>query len=143
MAKEVKATKKIDKKDKKIDEDANKGLPVVELPAKLVQSLADEVAKNVISRLPNMSRRRSKPKKQKKIENAIFLDTSAIIDGRVFDVISLGVLTGIVIIPESILLELKHIADSQDLVKRERGRKGLDLLDKLRKSKKIKVSSSS
>jgi uncharacterized protein YacL len=139
MAKDEKTTKKIDKKDKKVSEDANKGVPVVELPAKLVQSLAEEVARTVVSRLPNIQRRKSKPKKQNKIENAIFLDTSAIIDGRVFDVISLGVLTGTVIIPESILLELKHIADSQDLVKRERGRKGLDLLDRLKKSKKIKV----
>jgi uncharacterized protein YacL len=139
MAKKIQETKKVDKKDKKVSEEGNKGVPVVEIPAKLVQSLAEEVAKTVVSRLPNMSRRTHKPKKQKKIENAIYLDTSAIIDGRVFDVISLGVLTGTVIIPESILLELKHIADSQDLVKRERGRKGLDLLDRLKKSKKIKV----
>jgi len=139
MAKKEKQTKELETKNKKTKEDAGKGHQVVELPAKFVQNLADEVAKTVVSRLPNMSRHTSKPKKQKNIENAIYLDTSAIIDGRVFDVINLGVLTGTVIIPESILLELKHIADSQDLVKRERGRKGLDLLDRLKKSKKIKV----
>jgi uncharacterized protein YacL len=49
-------------------------------------------------------------------------------------------LTGTVVIIDSILLELKHIADSQDMVKRERGRKGLEALEKLRKSKKLKVS---
>lgn len=117
---------------------------VPEIPSKLVQSIADEVAKNVINRLPhmpmpNIPRRSPKAKKSQKIENAIFLDTSAIIDGRVFDIINMGVLTGTVIIPESILLELKHIADSQDMVKRERGRKGLALLDRLKKSKNIKV----
>ncbi len=113
---------------------------VVDLPAKLVQSLADEVAKTVISRLPGMIPHRApKQKKSDKIENAVFLDTSAIIDGRVFDVVSLGVLTGTFVIPESILLELKHIADSQDMVKRERGRKGLALLDRLKKTSGVKV----
>lgn len=110
-----------------------------ELPAKLVQSLADEVAKTVVKRLPAMPKRPSRSKKKPKFENAILLDTSAIIDGRVFDVINLGVMTGTVVVPESILLELKHIADSQDVVKRERGQKGLALLDELKKSKKIKV----
>jgi uncharacterized protein YacL len=114
-------------------------LPVPELPAKFVQSIADEVAKNVINRLPHIPRRAPRPKKSQKIENGIFLDTSAIIDGRVFDVINMRVITGTVVITESILLELKHIADSQDMVKRERGRKGLALLDKLKKTKNIKV----
>lgn len=113
---------------------------MVDLPAKLVQALADEVAKTVVSRLPGMIPHRApKQKKSDKIEDAVFLDTSAIIDGRVFDVIDMRVLTGTFVIPESILLELKHIADSQDMVKRERGRKGLELLDRLKKSKGIKV----
>jgi uncharacterized protein YacL len=137
--KKVKKTAKVKKEKKSTHEGDGRGLAVPELPAKLVQALADEVAKTVASRFPTIPRRSSGKKKQKKVDDAIFLDTSAIIDGRVFDVINLGVLTGTVIIPESILLELKHIADSQDLVKRERGRKGLDLLDKLKKAKSIKV----
>ncbi len=107
-----------------------------------MQALADEVAKTVVSRLPHIPaipRRSSSSKKAKKIENSVFLDTSAIIDGRVFDVIKMGVITGNIAIPESILLELKHIADSQDMVKRERGKKGLAYLDDLKKSKSIKV----
>lgn len=112
---------------------------VAEFPAKLVSALADEVAKTLIGRLPGSSHKTPKPKKVNKIENAVFLDTSAIIDGRIFDVINIGLLTGNVVIPESILLELKHIADSQDMVKRERGRKGLELLDRLKKARGIKV----
>ena len=112
---------------------------VPEIPAKLVQALADEVAKNVLSRLPVLPHRAPRQKKSNKIENAVFLDTSAIIDGRVFDVVNMGVLTGTFVIPESILLELKHIADSQDMVKRERGRKGLAILDRLKKSRGVKV----
>jgi len=104
---------------------------------RFVALLADEVAKTVVSRLPNF-KRSSKPKESKKIENAVFLDTSAIIDGRIFDVIKLGLLRGQIAILESILLELKHIADSKDLVKRERGRKGLVLLDGVKKVKDVK-----
>ncbi len=108
---------------------------------RFVGLLADEVAKTVVRRIPNF--RRSGVNKKKKangnLENAIFLDTSAIIDGRVFDVINLGLFRGNIIILESILLELKHIADSKDLVKRERGRKGLVSLEKIKKAKGIKL----
>lgn len=112
------------------------------LPPKLVGAIADEVAKTLMTRIPSMvphSRSKPKPKKSKKIEDAYFLDTSAIIDGRIFDVIALKFLNGVVVIPESILLELKHIADSQDTVKRERGRRGLEDLEIMRKEKRIKV----
>jgi uncharacterized protein YacL len=100
--------------------------------------LADEVAKTVARRLPKRANNKKK-KKENKLENALFLDTSAIIDGRIFDVISLGLFKGDVVILDSILLELKHIADSKDLVKRERGRKGLESLEKVKKIKGIKL----
>jgi uncharacterized protein YacL len=114
------------------------------LPPKLVGAIADEVAKTLVQRIPQMmsrpARRRSvKKKKDKKLEHAYFLDTSAIIDGRIFDVIELQFLNGVVVLPESILLELKHIADSQDMVKRERGRRGLEDLEKMKKQKRIKI----
>jgi uncharacterized protein YacL len=109
----------------------------------IIGAIADEVSKTLMTRLPSMlirpRKRKSKVRTQKKIENGIFLDTSAIIDGRIFDIIYLGLLTGIIVIPSSILLELKRLADSQDAVKRERGRKGLEALEKLRKTKKMKV----
>jgi len=107
----------------------------------MIGAIADEVSKSLLTRLPGMITRprRKKQAKKQKIENGIFLDTSAIIDGRIFDVIYLGLLTGTIVITSSILLELKHLADSQDTVKRERGRKGLVALEKLKKSKKLKV----
>lgn len=112
------------------------------LSPKLMGALADELAKTLIRRLPDMvhrhSARRSKPE-QKKLENSFFLDTSAIIDGRIFDVINLGLVNGPLVILESILLELKHIADSQNIVKKERGRNGLKLLEKVKKNKQIKL----
>ena len=110
----------------------------------LVGALADEIVKRLPHMLParDSAKRAAKKakKKQKKIENCLFLDTSAIIDGRIFDVATLGLLNGIFVVPDSILLELKHIADSQNMVKRERGRGGLDALDKLKKGKKMKVT---
>jgi len=123
--------KKIEKKQKDSEKHTSGFSP------KIVGLIADEVAKTVVRRLTPF-RRPKKRKKIKKIENAIFLDTSAIIDGRIFDVIGLGLFYGTFVVLESILLELKHIADSQDAVKRERGRKGLELLEKAKKAKRVK-----
>lgn len=110
----------------------------------LVGLIADEVAKTVVKRLPSMiptlPRPKKKKKSEKKIENAVFLDTSAIIDGRIFEVVRIGLIPGTFVVLESILLELKHIADSHDTVKRERGRKGLELLERLKKAKGVKVA---
>jgi uncharacterized protein YacL len=108
----------------------------------LIGAIADEVSKTLLTRLPNMVSRpkKKKIKKAAKIDDAIFLDTSAIIDGRIFDVIDIGLMNGTVVLTPSILLELKHLADTQDTVKRMRGRKGLESLENLRKSKKIKVT---
>lgn len=113
------------------------------IPPNLIRVFADEVAKIVVERIPNMiphPQKRTTKTKNKKIENAIFLDTSAIIDGRIFEIISLGLLPGMHIVLESVLSELKHIADSQDMVRRERGRHGLEYLEKLKKAKGVKVT---
>jgi len=109
------------------------------LPKGFVGAVADEVAKIVLERLPRLPQRTKKPKINKKkiheAEHGIFLDTSAIIDGRIFDVIETGLLYGPLVIPEFILGELKHIADSQDMVKRERGQRGLKRLEEVKKRK--------
>jgi uncharacterized protein YacL len=70
--------------------------------------------------------RKKKPETIPKI-----LDTSVIIDGRVADIMSTGFMDGPVIIPEFVLVELRHIADSSDSLKRIRGRRGLDILKKI------------
>lgn len=106
---------------------------------KVVGLLADEVAKTVIRRLPSFRRPKPGRRKEKKIENSIFLDTSAIIDGRIFDIAAMGLFNGTFVVIESILLELKHIADSQDAIKRERGRKGLERLEKMKRVKGVKL----
>ena len=59
------------------------------------------------------------------------LDTSVIIDGRIHDILETGFIEGNIVIPEFVLTELQHIADSSDSLKRNRGRRGLDILKKM------------
>jgi uncharacterized protein YacL len=61
------------------------------------------------------------------------LDTSVIIDGRIADICQTGFLEGTIVIPRFVLEELQHIADSSDVLKRNRGRRGLDILNRIQK----------
>jgi uncharacterized protein YacL len=67
------------------------------------------------------------------------LDTSVIIDGRIADICKTGFVEGPLVIPNFVLEELRHIADSSDILKRNRGRRGLDILNKIRKELEITV----
>ncbi len=67
------------------------------------------------------------------------LDTSVIIDGRIADICQTGFLDGIMVIPQFVLEELQHIADSSDALKRNRGRRGLDILNRIQKEVGIEV----
>ncbi len=67
------------------------------------------------------------------------IDTSVIIDGRILDVCDTGFLDGNLVVPRFVLDELQLIADSSDSMKRSRGRRGLDILNKIQKSSEIKI----
>ena len=67
------------------------------------------------------------------------LDTNIIIDGRIAEIYHTGFLEGVLVIPNFVLIELQHIADSSDPLKRLRGRRGLDILNKLREDFKSQV----
>ena len=67
------------------------------------------------------------------------LDTSVIIDGRVLDICKAGFLEGEIVIPAFVLVELRHIADSADALRRARGRRGLDVLGKLQEEMNLPV----
>lgn len=67
------------------------------------------------------------------------LDTSAIIDGRIYDIALTGFLEGTIGVPDFVLTELRHIADSEDDLKRGRGRRGLDILKKMQGLTQITV----
>lgn len=146
VKKSIKKTKKITKhngvvKGKNGNYDVLENLAPIKtgllLPPKMVRQIADEVAKVVIQRIPK--RKPKTIKSNKKIDNPVFLDTSAIIDMRVFDLGKIGALYGTFVVLESVLLELKNIADSKDNMKRERGRRAMEALDSFKKVKGIKV----
>ncbi len=77
--------------------------------------------------------------RQDQKEEMILLDTSVIIDGRIADICKTGFLDGKFIVPRFVLKELQQIADSSDSLKRERGRRGLDILGKLQKNPNIDI----
>jgi uncharacterized protein YacL len=72
-------------------------------------------------------------------ENLKILDTSVIIDGRVADICEAGFLEGTFVLPQFILQELQHIADSPDPLRRARGRRGLDVLHRMQRMTQIEV----
>ena len=80
-----------------------------------------------------------KLKREGQREEIALLDTSVIIDGRIADICHTKFIQGILIIPRFVLKELQQIADSADPIKRNRGRRGLDMLNKIRKSGAVEV----
>ena len=66
-------------------------------------------------------------------------DTSVIIDGRIADILETGFIEGPIIIPEFVLVELRHIADSSDTLKRQRGRRGLDILNEIQEEYGVEI----
>ena len=77
--------------------------------------------------------------KQTKGARPLLLDTSVIIDGRIADIADTRILDGELVVPRFVLTELQAIADSDDKLKRNRGRRGLDILNRLQSTQKIDV----
>ncbi len=77
--------------------------------------------------------------KRERRSELLILDTNAIIDGRIADIIQTGFIQGTLLIPRFVLDELRHIADSHDVLRRNRGRRGLDMLTQLQRGSDIPV----
>ncbi|NLN65728.1 MAG: TRAM domain-containing protein [Clostridiaceae bacterium] len=77
--------------------------------------------------------------KKRRIHHCKVLDTSVIIDGRILDISRTGFLEGELIVPDFILEELRHLADSHDDLIRTKGRRGLDVLNSLKKDAPVQV----
>src|SRR3989338_2550122 len=77
--------------------------------------------------------------RQDKRDEIIIMDTSVIIDGRIADIVQTHFIEGRLVIPRFVLKELQQIADSQDALKRNRGRRGLDILNKIQKDTALDV----
>lgn len=97
-------------------------------------SLAEEFAQVFSSLAPA-----STVKGDEERDGRVLLDTSAIIDGRIADISQTGFIQGTLLIPRFVLDELRHIADSSDSMRRNRGRRGLEMLSKLQKKADIPV----
>lgn len=103
------------------------------------KALAAEIVKNLttLGRFTTRPFRREEPPvgESKDIqlgETPIIVDTSVLIDGRILPIANSGFLTGTLIIPRFVLGELQHIADSDDSLRRAKGRRGLDIVNKLK-----------
>ncbi len=88
---------------------------------------------------PAMESKRTQETLQAGRNGSILVDTSAIIDGRIADLTSTGFVEGTLVVPRFVLDELRHIADSSDPLRRNRGRRGLEVLGKLRGEDKVSL----
>ncbi len=95
------------------------------------------------SRLPGRpveAKEKDKEKdKEKERETSVLVDTSVIIDGRIADIARTGFVLGTLLVPKFVLNELQHIADSSDSLRRNRGRRGLEVLNQLQKEGGVPV----
>ncbi len=118
--------------------------------AEFTQALAREIVRNLTTfgQLTTRPFRRTNGEKKtasKPValgEFPILVDTSVLIDGRILPVVNAGFLSGTLVIPEIVLAEVQHIADSPDMIRRTKGRRGLDVVSKLKGQKandRIKV----
>jgi uncharacterized protein YacL len=116
-------------------------------PAEFTRALAAEIVKNLTS----IGRFTARPfirhkdtdahavKEEILGEYPILVDTSVLIDGRILPIANSGFITGTLVIPQFILGELQHIADSDDSLRRAKGRRGLDIVNKLKGQKVNKL----
>lgn len=109
-------------------------------PAAFTQALAREIVKN-LTNLGQLTTRpfRRKDANGKKLkdlgENPVLVDTSVLIDGRILPIVNSGFFAGTILFPKFVLEELQHIADSPDSIRRAKGRRGLDIANKLKGQK--------
>lgn len=110
-------------------------------PATFTKALADEIVKGLTSfgRLTQrFGKRDGEPTAELKTvvpdlgDNPVLVDTSVLIDGRILPIVNSGFLTGTLLIPQFVLGEVQHIADSSDSLRRAKGRRGLDVVGKLK-----------
>ena len=101
----------------------------ITIPNRKIEDIATSLG-NISGNVLN-SRKNTKEKTKVAASCPKILDTSVIIDGRVADIIKTGFIEGPLVIPVFVLEELQHIADSSDGLKRNRGRRGLDILNRI------------
>ncbi len=110
-------------------------------PSEFTKALADEIVRGLtsFSKFTHSFRRKdgeAAPETAEKMvelgEYPILVDTSVLIDGRILPIVNSGFITGTLLVPQFVLGEVQHIADSSDAIRRAKGRRGLDVVGKLR-----------
>jgi len=116
------------------------------VPAKPPEAFTKALAAEIVKNLTSIGRFTARPftrhkdaaaplKEELLGEYPVLVDTSVLIDGRILAIANSGFITGTLIIPQFILGELQHIADSEDSLRRAKGRRGLDIVNKLKSQK--------
>lgn len=113
--------------------------PVAKPTAEFTKALASEIVKN-LSSIGKISARpfaKSSTRKQKvkQYEHPMVVDTSILIDGRIVPIVNSGFLVGTLLVPKIVLGEVQHIADSNDSLRRAKGRRGLEVANALKGQK--------
>lgn len=117
-----------------------------------VENLITDVVRNIVSafweqqskRIQEARRVKQKSKAEeeernlrKELENAVVIDTSVLIDGRITDLLKTGFFDRTLVIPQEVINELHIVSDSKDTIKRQRGRRGLDVVKEVKKYSKV------
>lgn len=107
----------------------------------IVRRVSSEVSNQVIKfTRPNLPFHNPTPQVGSvAITKPLILDTSSVIDGRILDIAQTNFLSGLILIPKFVLTELQQVADSSDDLKRQRGRRGFEVVEQLKKLKTIRV----
>jgi uncharacterized protein YacL len=123
------------------------GMPVIaSFINKFLREFTEHVTKQVVNSVKlqmekaaverKKKAKESLKKKENNVVNPVVVDTSALIDGRIKDVAETGFFSATLLVPKFVLSELQHIADSPEALRRGKGRRGLDILNDLKKLKK-------
>ncbi len=115
----------------------------VSLVNNLIAKITSEIMTQIV-RLPrqhgiNVPYTNAAPVGGVTVNQPLILDTSAIIDGRILDIAKTGFIFGTILVPSFVLTELQQVADSSDYLKRQRGRRGFEIIEDLKKVKGTRI----
>jgi len=113
---------------------------VIKTVSDIVVNFWDQQTKRMqSSRRQRQQKKKARQRKDLKtqLSDGFLLDTSVLVDGRILDIVKTGFLSASLIVPEFVLDELHLISDNEDSLKRQRGRRGLDILKDLKKHVKV------
>lgn len=107
----------------------------------VIHRVSSEISNQIVrfSRTSNPFSHSSQSVGSISLTKPLILDTSAIIDGRILDIAKTGFVSGLVLVPKFVLVELQQVADSSDSLKRTRGRKGFQIVENLKEVKGLKL----